>query len=120
MSTPSHTQALLREKLLSRQRELRALLEKSQPTRTSPQEVHDFKDAAAEEVDLSVDEVTAAHHWAELAQIDAALRRLETGHYGICQDCGEAISQERLLALPATATCARCQRVREARAAHVH
>jgi DnaK suppressor protein len=36
----------------------------------------------------------------ELTQIDAALRRMDTGTYGECVECGEEISIERLEALP--------------------
>lgn len=42
---------------------------------------------------------------AELADIEAALERLEGGTYGLCQACGRPISAERLDALPATRFC---------------
>lgn len=44
-----------------------------------------------------------------LAEIDAALVRLDDGTYGKCVDCGEQISSERLEALPAAARCMNCQ-----------
>lgn len=43
-----------------------------------------------------------------LADIDAALARLEDGTYGYCQRCGRPIPRERLEALPATAYCLAC------------
>jgi RNA polymerase-binding protein DksA len=43
-----------------------------------------------------------------LAEIDAALHRLDQGTYGVCTRCEAAISRERLLALPTAATCASC------------
>ncbi|HEX9031583.1 MAG TPA: TraR/DksA C4-type zinc finger protein [Streptosporangiaceae bacterium] len=43
-----------------------------------------------------------------LAEIDAALGRLDDGSYGSCQRCGEAIGAERLAARPSAATCVRC------------
>lgn len=43
-----------------------------------------------------------------LAEIEAALQRLDDGSYGICARCEEAIARERLLALPTATTCARC------------
>jgi RNA polymerase-binding protein DksA len=43
-----------------------------------------------------------------LAEIDAALHRLDEGSYGVCTRCEEAIARERLLALPTATTCARC------------
>lgn len=48
-----------------------------------------------------------------LADIDAALRRIEQGSYGRCQECGEPLSVTRLTALPMAALCGSCQRVRE-------
>ena len=48
-----------------------------------------------------------------LADIDAALRRIEQGSYGRCQECGDALTVTRLTALPMAARCGSCQRVRE-------
>ena len=45
----------------------------------------------------------------ELAQIDNALERIAEGMYGVCEKCGEAISQARLKALPFAGKCIRCQ-----------
>jgi DnaK suppressor protein len=44
-----------------------------------------------------------------LAQVEAALRRLEEGTYGICARCGREISTERLEALPSATLCITCQ-----------
>ena len=45
---------------------------------------------------------------AELDQVNYALRRLENGNYGICEDCGEPISDKRLKALPFAVKCIEC------------
>lgn len=47
---------------------------------------------------------------AQLAQIVAALRRLEEGTYGACNGCGGSIPFERLLVFPETLACAACAR----------
>ncbi len=44
-----------------------------------------------------------------IEQVQAALRRLENGTYGVCEGCGEAISPERLQALPFATQCVRCK-----------
>jgi DnaK suppressor protein len=44
----------------------------------------------------------------QLAAVQAALDRLETGHYGVCARCGQPIGKERLAARPAALTCIRC------------
>lgn len=76
-------------------------------------EVSDFKDLAAQEIRAQVDEVAHAHAAAELAQIAAALHRVDAGTYGQCEDCGEPIDERRLRALPATPYCTACQALRE-------
>lgn len=44
----------------------------------------------------------------ELRQIDNALKRLEEGEYTSCSSCGEAIGEQRLLAIPYTDLCIDC------------
>jgi DnaK suppressor protein len=43
-----------------------------------------------------------------LAQIDAALRKLQNGRYDVCSTCGQPIGAERLAARPVALTCVRC------------
>ena len=45
-----------------------------------------------------------------LAQIEAAVRRIEAGVYGLCERCGQAINPERLQVLPYATTCVSCAR----------
>jgi DnaK suppressor protein len=44
----------------------------------------------------------------QVAAVDAALRRLAEGRYGVCDRCGQPIGAERLAARPAAATCVHC------------
>jgi len=44
-----------------------------------------------------------------LQKIDASLRRLELGVYGLCSECGEEISAVRLRALPFAVRCRDCE-----------
>jgi len=44
-----------------------------------------------------------------LVKIDAAIRKFEEGTYGICEDCGNKISEERLKILPFAIYCRDCQ-----------
>lgn len=50
-----------------------------------------------------------ARESAELDAIDAALKRIEDGSYGICVDCGAEIPAARLHAAPETSRCISCQ-----------
>jgi RNA polymerase-binding transcription factor DksA len=44
----------------------------------------------------------------EIAQIKAALLRIELGTYGVCVKCGEDIADNRLEAVPYAARCIKC------------
>ena len=100
--------------LKQRQAELRALLQAAAVCASEQvREVLDFKDVAAEETRVAIDEVTLSHAASELRQVTAARRRIEDGSYGDCQDCGEPIAERRLLAMPATRYCTECQAIHE-------
>ena len=43
-----------------------------------------------------------------LAEIDAAIARLEDGTYGVCERCGQPISDARLRARPVARACITC------------
>lgn len=43
-----------------------------------------------------------------IEEIDSALRKLETGSYGFCENCGAGIRDGRLEALPWTRLCLNC------------
>ncbi len=44
-----------------------------------------------------------------LDRIERALRKIEEGSYGICEDCGKEIPPERLEAIPYALKCRECQ-----------
>ena len=48
-----------------------------------------------------------------LDSIDAALARIQQGEYGYCDNCGEAIHEKRLEALPWAQHCVDCQELNE-------
>jgi DnaK suppressor protein len=103
--------ARLRTQLTFRQQELRALLHDAAEARATEHstDVQDFKDFAADESRAAIDDVALSHAATELAQVSAALRRLDEGGYGLCHDCGDPIDERRLLAMPATPFCTACQ-----------
>ena len=49
-----------------------------------------------------------------IGKIKEALDRIETETYGICEDCGEDISEARLKARPVTTQCIDCKTKEEA------
>ncbi len=49
-----------------------------------------------------------------LQAIEEALDRIEQGTYGACRDCGEAIAEARLKAIPWTRVCITCKEKQKA------
>ncbi|MBI5875684.1 MAG: RNA polymerase-binding protein DksA [Deltaproteobacteria bacterium] len=49
-----------------------------------------------------------------IAKIQDALKRVDNGVYGICEICGEDISEKRLEARPVTTSCIKCKEEEEA------
>jgi RNA polymerase-binding transcription factor DksA len=52
----------------------------------------------------------------QIELVRRALKRLDEGVYGACEDCGAQIGAARLEALPYALTCVACARKREAAA----
>ncbi len=69
------------------------------------------QDESADEVE-EYDKLLAVEHALELRlqEVNGALARLGAKDFGICENCGEEISRERLKANPAATTCLRCKK----------
>lgn len=50
----------------------------------------------------------------EIREIDEALERIQDGSFGLCEDCGEAIPEGRLEAIPYARLCIPCKTREEA------
>jgi RNA polymerase-binding protein DksA len=70
-------------------------------------------DMATSTFDRELDATLEGNEERLLQAIDAALQRIEDGTYGICQNCGQPIGEERLEALPWTTRCIDCKRREE-------
>ncbi|MEA3345650.1 MAG: TraR/DksA C4-type zinc finger protein [Chloroflexota bacterium] len=102
--------------MLSRQEKLRQELEKTLA------EIERLERKLEDKADYGIGEGDSAIYEWELnlalkqsledkaSSIKAALRKMEEGQYGICKECGEPISEERLAILPHTDLCAECAR----------
>jgi len=62
--------------------------------------IPDVADRASEETDRALELRTRDRQRKLVSKIDAALRRIEDGSYGYCEDTGEPISLKRLDARP--------------------
>jgi RNA polymerase-binding transcription factor DksA len=104
-------------RLQQRAEELRAELRAAQrpawPPAAAGDDVQDLKDRAAESEADRVHDAEELRDLGELAQVEAALARMDAGRYGDCVDCGEPIAASRLAVMPAAPCCAACQAERE-------
>lgn len=107
-------QVMLRQMLEERRREIHEKLRSLRET--LPAEVVEVRDPEersvaefVQEVDFALMEMKSA----TLAKIDAALKRLEDGVYGVCADCGQEIGEARLAAVPFASLCRDCQEEQE-------
>ncbi len=50
-----------------------------------------------------------------LMQVDAALKRIDHGEFGICLECEEPISPKRLAVVPWASYCLKCQELHDQR-----
>jgi len=73
----------------------------------------DVCDEATEGSKREIDSQLAALESRELAQIEASIKLIREGRYGLCEDCDHKIPIARLTALPYTSLCIECQRKRE-------
>jgi DnaK suppressor protein len=119
--TSSHTQnhSVHRERLLQ---ERTALLQRiaqergglvSRADMAAEHDVRDFESRAQALSERNDEFAMNEHETAELGAIEAALARLDAGHYGECQDCGATIAQARLAAYPSALRCVACQTAHE-------
>jgi DnaK suppressor protein len=94
-------QEFFRDKLLAWKEDI---LEESRSTIASLQQdtvaEADLADRATSETDRALELRTRDRQRKLIAKIDAALRRIEDGSYGYCEETGEPISLSRLEARP--------------------
>lgn len=73
----------------------------------------DLADQATVEIDQSLLLRMGERERRMIAKIRDALERIEDKTYGICESCGEDISERRLIARPVTTLCIHCKSLQE-------
>ncbi|PIE34586.1 RNA polymerase-binding protein DksA [candidate division KSB3 bacterium] len=73
----------------------------------------DFIDIATDSLEHELNYIFEEREREKLQSIDESLKRIQEGTYGECDDCGEDIDVERLLALPFTRLCLDCKSKQE-------
>ena len=67
-----------------------------------------FADSSQVTAERGEASVLAASLQETLDEVNAALAKMDAGSYGICEGCGQPITQARLEAMPATRFCIAC------------
>lgn len=115
---PSEKEPYMNEKQLSYFREKlfawrEELLKESQETIEHLKEENwhepDMADRASLETEAGVELRTRNRYLKLIAKIDAALKRIEDGSYGYCEETGEPIGLKRLEARPIATLCIEAQ-----------
>ena len=116
MST-TFKQAMKQELLDMKEQILRQLVSESDEFQeiVDDMEPKDLADIAADDIDRRILEVLGSQEIKRLQLIDAALGRMENGHYGVCMSCGKKIPQDRLRAIPYAILCIDCKSSEERR-----
>lgn len=70
-------------------------------------------DDAVADLESSLDVSSVARDVLELHEVESALRRIHTGDYGVCADCGADIPYSRLVVQPTALRCTSCQEKHE-------
>ncbi len=72
-------------------------------------------DVATDNYDREFSLGLASSERKSLYELDDALKRIEEGSFGICDDCKSSITKIRLKAVPSARLCIKCQQKKEKR-----
>ncbi len=70
-------------------------------------------DVATDTYDREFSLGLASNERALLYELDDALKKIEDGSFGICEDCKSLITKTRLKAVPYARLCVKCQEKKE-------
>jgi DnaK suppressor protein len=98
----------LKEVLLAKREELNSRIEQLRKEILMDQEPEDEAGIAVRNSSAGMAIANIERELHTLAEIEQSLRRMETGEYGVCGVCGEAIPIARLNAIPWTRRCVNC------------
>jgi DnaK suppressor protein len=76
-------------------------------------EAPDLEDRSVADLITDLNITLIDKHVQETRDINSALIRINKGTFGVCNDCGEPIGYNRLMAYPTAKRCVHCQEVYE-------
>ncbi|MBI5210476.1 MAG: TraR/DksA family transcriptional regulator [Elusimicrobia bacterium] len=101
----------IRKKLLEMREDLVKIVHKQDVTEVD--ESGDAADQASQSLEREILFNLSDNERLTLDQVEAALRKIEKGIYGVCESCRKPISKPRLDALPFARYCIGCQSTSE-------
>lgn len=116
----AHLDRLLEQRVLELRRDIREALLQSdeQHHRDLAGMVGDTGDEAVANALADIGAAIIDRHVNELREVQASRAQMGAGTYGICADCGDGITYERLCVSPTATRCARCAPLHERTHAH--
>jgi DnaK suppressor protein len=103
--------AQVRKKLLEMREDLVSTVRKQAVTEI--EETGDAADQASQSLEREILFNLSDNERTALDQVEAALRKIEKGSYGVCESCRKPIAKARLDALPFARYCIGCQSTSE-------
>ncbi|WP_422822004.1 RNA polymerase-binding protein DksA [Vreelandella nigrificans] len=110
--------AFFRERLLNERKELEEHLKEVKAAISSHERDSDEADQASFEEELSLALRQADRESRLINNIDAALKRIENGEYGYCEETGDPIGIARLLFRPTAKLCIEAKERQEQKEHH--
>lgn len=103
----------IKQELLARKKVLEEELDRLSKEPVSDNQSQDDGDQAVSSTLETLRNSIQNAEYEEFVMIEAALRAIEDGRYGICQDCDQEISEKRLKYYPNAQRCLACQEAAE-------
>jgi len=105
--------ATIKKMLLEMREDLTRTVRKQQATDASFQDIGDAADQASQSIEKELLFELSDNERIQLDQVEAALRKIDKGTYGVCESCRKPIAKARLEALPFARYCITCQSTSE-------
>jgi DnaK suppressor protein len=113
-------QAEMREALAAQRQRLLTVVQSTQAQMAQKSgDLADVSDRASEGFEDELDMGLMAIEAAQLDDIEAAIKRIDDGTYGICLTCAKAVPRKRLEVLPFARRCLPCEGDHERRAKNI-
>lgn len=103
----------VKNELLQRKKELQEMLTTLANEKITDDQVQDSADQVSTSTAETLRNSLESAELLEFNRVLSALQAVEEGTYGICSDCGEAISEKRLKVYPDAVRCIACQEALE-------